>query len=379
MRRLGVLVTTLGLLFAVAGPITPAGAAPGDPDTISGRVLDAAGLPMANACVAAIPANGDLSGLRGGENNADGTYEISGLDPLQQYYVASVPNWSTPACDFSGPPPIPTPGQIQPVFYNNVYFNLTTWLPVASSGDPIAIAAYLAGTGASPVSPGKIDIDQCLTNADPSVVPRPVCAAATGTISGTVLGANGVPYPDACVVALPSGSGPEIAFGHSDATGAYSIPGIVDGMDYFVIALEDWDPGQPCGSSQPPPIPADAVQPVIYRNVWVDVGHIIDLINTDPSTLLGYLQSLGPTMVRMGAKGVDACLTTAPSTAVPRPACVAPASTTTAPAAATLPRTGSSDPGPAPLVATGLSLGLAGLALVIGARRRRRPAPNARA
>lgn len=357
-HRLFSVTLVIGLALAAVGTVAvaPAGAAPGDPGSISGIVRGEGGTRLAGACVAVIPANLDFSLIRSVQAGADGSYELSGLDTSTQYYVGSLPNWSTPACDTSGPPPIPGPGDIQPVFYDNVWFDMSTWLTVVTGGDPAAIAAFLQGTGATLVSAGSTGINVCLTTAPGTVVPRPPCTGPS--ITGTVLGAGGVPFPNPCVSAVNSTTGLTLA-GESSADGTYVVGNLETGASYYLVF-----------GACPANAPADSgIQPVLYNNVWFDLSQYISLAEAgDPGALIAFLATTGATPVVAGTAAVNACLTAAPGAQVPRPACVAAAPTTAA--APTLPRTGAGESS-VPLGAIGATAAFVGLALTIGARRRR--------
>jgi hypothetical protein len=147
--------------------------------------------------------------------------------------------------------------------------------------------------------------------------------ASGGTITGTVLTAGGVAEPGACIVvfAASSATGP-VGGAITDAHGTYTLGGLPDATDLTVGFIPPFTvSGVPCDLSKPPPPPPPgALQPVWSGNVYFNLA--------DPA--LGsdaYLASLaqGAQIVHTGDI-VDACLTSAPATQVPRPACV-PAAT----------------------------------------------------
>ena len=75
--------------------------------TISGRVVNENGQPMANAAVSVRAFGGAGSG-RNTTTDGDGNFQISGLDPVAYSVSASVPAYTTPPRD---------PDNTQPAYY----------------------------------------------------------------------------------------------------------------------------------------------------------------------------------------------------------------------------------------------------------------------
>ena len=142
-------------------------------------------------------------------------------------------------------------------------------------------------------------------------------------LTGTVLSAGGAPEPDACVVAFAA-STPTQPFGAAitDAQGTYTLGGLPAATDLTVGFLPPFTgPGGLCDlNSLPPPPPPGALQPVWSGNVFFNIAD--PALGSNP-----YAASVaqGAQIVHAGDT-VDACLTGAPATQIPRPPCV-PAAT----------------------------------------------------
>jgi uncharacterized repeat protein (TIGR01451 family) len=143
--------------------------------------------------------------------------------------------------------------------------------------------------------------------------------AVAPPLTGTVLTAGGAPEPGACIVVFAA-STPTGPFGGaiSDAQGTYVLGGLPGATDLTVGFIPPFTgPGGPCDLSNVPlPPPPGALQPVWAGNVFFNLA--------DPT--LGpnpYAASLaqGAQIVHAGDT-VDACLTSAPATQIPRPPCV---------------------------------------------------------
>jgi hypothetical protein len=204
--------------------------------------------------------------------------------------------------------------------------------------------------GAASVAAGASGIVACL---GATALPTAQCAPSAVVLSGTVVTTGNTPVSNVCVVAIGNGA---IVMTATDASGHWSISGLPSAFAVVIGFVPAFGPpDQPCNSGGSPPVPAaGSLQPVFYSNVWLNLADPA-LLN-DPQ---GWALAHGATLVTQPSSGLDACLTTAPGTVVPRPAC-----TTTA----VLARTGTDV---APLLTTGSVLTLLGvLAFAIRPRRR---------
>ncbi len=144
---------------------------------ISGRVVTTGAQPVPNACVFVLPKG--LSSVYGPVLTApDGTYLVHGLPLDLDLVVAFVPPFSTDQgpCQSNGPPPPPGPGQLQPVFWKDAWFDLTAF---TGSSQPFDVALPFSPTVLRASATG---VDGCLTTAPADVVPRPSCVEAASPI-----------------------------------------------------------------------------------------------------------------------------------------------------------------------------------------------------
>ena len=203
-----------------------------------------------------------------------------------------------------------------------------------------------------------------------TATPRP---SGTGVISGIVVKTGALPVDQACVLAYLADPAVAAYVGITDAQGKYSITGLPIGRLFVVGALPPFNVGQgPCvlPDGPLPTFAAGELQPVWFAGVWLNTAAAA--LDSNPYT---YAVSVGATAVADGATAIDACLSNAAGTVVPRPACTAAVTVVTAAAAtattipaASLAHTGSQDPvTPAAFGAVLIALGVA---FVIGARRR---------
>ncbi len=162
--------STVAGVQVTAGQTTTENAALAPAGTISGKVTDTSGNPLAGACVSANPsASGALGG--GAETAADGSYSIVGLAAGSYTLVFS-------AC---------------------------------SAGD------YQSHT----VTGVQVTVGQTITE-NASLAPG-------GAISGTVTDSSGHPLSGACVSANPPGPGAQGGGATTDASGDYTIAGLAPG------------------------------------------------------------------------------------------------------------------------------------------------------
>ncbi len=196
----------------------------------------------------------------------------------------------------------------------------------------------------------------------------------TTSLSGVVVTNDGVPVNQACIFVLATGA---VFPGITDANGEWSIGGLPD--DYsFAVGIVPPFVGTfgPCAENGPPPIPGPGeLQPVFAGDVWIDLS--------DPNLTGGlgdpfvFASNAGASIFSDTTSGIEACLTNAPGTQVPRPPCELAATTTSTTADVgagevtttteleTLPFTGL---GAASLVAVGSIIALVGMVLVVSPR-----------
>ena len=125
---------------------------------------------------------------------ADGTYVLDAIPDGTDITVGFVPPFVGPdgPCSTSdGPPPAPGPGELQPVWFDDVFLDLTA--PELGM-DPFAFAV---SAGATTVQAGATGVDACLTTAPASQVPRPSCDPVPTPVA----------TPAAAVVAQPTLTG----------------------------------------------------------------------------------------------------------------------------------------------------------------------------
>jgi len=302
VRRIALLFEMVGLLIVVNAGffVAASSSARAASDSITGQVIDSVTRhPLSGICllfydtVSAAPreVGATMSGV-------DGTFSFPAL-PAHEYDVAIFGPTRPGAC--SSPPVAVSP-------------------PAAWYRDVALSPSLVPPPAATPVAAGTQNLDVCLgpSNAGDGCV----STTADGAITGTVLTTGGVPEPGACIVAFAASNptGP-VGGAITDTQGTYSIGGLPDGTDLTVGFIPPFSgPGGPCDLSMaPPPPPPGALQPVWSGNVFFNLG--------DPE--LGpnpYAASLGQgaQIVRTGDV-VDACLTSAPASEVPRPPCVAAA------------------------------------------------------
>jgi hypothetical protein len=163
-------------LFSDGCQIMPTG-----PGSISGKVITTGGQPVPNACVFVLPQGlGNVYGpvLAG----PDGSYTVQGLPLNLNVVVAFVPPFSSDQgpCQSNGPPPKPGPGQLQPVFWNDVWFDLDAFR--GSQTDPFTVALPFSPTVLQASATG---IDGCLTTAPEGTTPRPSCIEAASPLTAT--------------------------------------------------------------------------------------------------------------------------------------------------------------------------------------------------
>jgi len=229
--------------------------------------------------------------------------------------------------------------------------------------------------GATTVPAGASGVVACL---GATALPTTACAVPPVELSGHVDTTGPTPVANVCVFAVdPSGNGSLVL---TDAHGNWSMSGLPAGFSVVVIFVPLFGSlARPCqgnGGGGGPPVPGPGqLQPVLYNNVWVNLGDHTFLNN--PYT---WAVAHGGTILSAPTANVDACLTDAAGTVVPRPSCTpsSPAVVTASPsttagtgAFSSLAFTGATF---VPLVTIGSGLLLAGLVVIAIASTRRRRA-----
>lgn len=160
-----------------------------------------------------------------------------------------------------------------------------------------------------------------------------VSCAEPVSLSGRVTVAGGGPAPYTCVFALPPSGEGQVTV--ADANGYWSAKGLPNDVQFIVGFIAAFGPpDEPCKGEGPPPTPpAGALQPVFYRNVWVDLA----TLTANDSQINAYDWAIehGAQLVPGNSATINACLSTVAGSVVPRPDCLNPPPTTTSSSAST--------------------------------------------
>ena len=221
--------------------------------------------------------------------------------------------------------------------------------------------------GATTVDAGTSGIVACL---GATALPTATCATPQVILSGHVDTTGPVPLANVCVFVLGANGNGALAM--TDAQGNWSVSGLPTTFN-VVVAFIPFFGGtdNPCGQGNsggnPPVPPAGALQPVFYDNVWINLADPV--LQNDPYT---WAVAHGATVLSAPTANVDACITNAAGTVVPRPSC-SPTAAVVAANASTTPAAAAPSASPVlaftgatflPIVAIGSGLLLAGLALL---------------
>jgi hypothetical protein len=159
------------------------------PDGVVAGSIDTAGpAPLADVCVLLLDATGN--GIGATISNANGNWTITGLPHVFNAVLAFLPGASDPnspcAANSNGPPAIPAPGELQPIFYNNIWVDLAD--PVLLNGPYQWAVAH----GATPLTAGASGINVCISTAPGTTLPRPNCTTpAAAALPNIAAGASG--------------------------------------------------------------------------------------------------------------------------------------------------------------------------------------------
>ena len=162
--------------------------------SLSGTVLTEGGLPVADACIFVL--SSPLFVFQA-ITDSGGNWSLGDLPDTYSYVVAAVAPFqgSFGPCVNNGPPPVPGPGDLQPVFYDDIWIDLSDPALTGGQGDPYVFAV---NAGATVLTSSTSGIDSCLTSAPPEANPRPLCTAqvTTTTTTTTTLVSTTTSAPD---------------------------------------------------------------------------------------------------------------------------------------------------------------------------------------
>jgi hypothetical protein len=208
---------TSGIVACLGATALPTGPCATPQVILSGHVDTTGPVPLANVCVFVL--GSDRNGTAQTMTDAQGNWSISGLPTGFNVVVGFVPffNGSGGPCQNDGPPPVPQAGQLQPVFYSNIWANLAD---PNLLNDPFT---WAVDHGATVLSAPTANVDACITNAAGTVVPRPSC---TPSAAAVVASASTTP------AAAPPGPSPVLAF-----TGATFLPLVTFGSGLVLFGL----------------------------------------------------------------------------------------------------------------------------------------------
>jgi hypothetical protein len=145
--------------------------------TLSGSVVTTGNVPVASACIFVLSSPSFVfSAITDGAGN----WSLGGLPDSYQFAIGVVPpfNGTNGPCANNGPPPVPGPGELQPVFVGDGWIDLSDPALVGGTGDPFT---YAVARGATVFTGTTGGIQACLTSAPGNVVPRPSCNQVTPT------------------------------------------------------------------------------------------------------------------------------------------------------------------------------------------------------
>jgi LPXTG-motif cell wall-anchored protein len=154
--------------------------------TLSGTVVTEGGIPVENACIFVL--SSPLFVFQTITDSA-GNWALDSLPDTWSYAVAAVAPFvgSFGPCAENGPPPIPGPGDLQGVFYDEIWIDLSDPLLTGGLGDPYVFAV---NAGATVLTSSTAGIQSCLSTAPADAIPRPPCIAAVTTTTADVGGGS---------------------------------------------------------------------------------------------------------------------------------------------------------------------------------------------
>jgi hypothetical protein len=194
--------------------------------TLSGRVVTRNDAPVAKVCVFVLSHQGDGDVVL---TDAAGRWSVDDVPAHLDVVVAFVPYFTGRDGDCSGDngPPVPGPGQLQPVFYADTWANLA---------DPALLAdAYTWGVahGAVVITAPSNSINGCLTSAPGTAHPRPSCDPPTPP-STTTAAPTSTPTTPATATTAPSSRASVQALAN---TGTPSGPLLLAGASAIALGI----------------------------------------------------------------------------------------------------------------------------------------------
>ena len=161
---------------AFIGAIPPLGTT-----TMSGTVITEGGAPVAQACIYLLSSPQFVFPTVA---DGAGAWQLTGLPDSYSFVVGVIPPFDIGfgPCASNGPPPVPAPGELQPVFFEDIWVDLADPNLTGGLMDPYVFAV---NAGATVFTGSNGGIETCLTNAPAAADPRPPCVAAVTTTTST--------------------------------------------------------------------------------------------------------------------------------------------------------------------------------------------------
>jgi hypothetical protein len=193
-------------------------AAPVGSTSLSGRVITTDAAPVAQACIFVLSRLAVFQAI----SDESGDWSLGGLPDDYLFAVAAVPPFvgSNGPCANDGPPPAPRRGELQPVFFDDIWIDLTDPELIGGQNNPYD---YAIAHGAVSFADTTAGIEFCLTSAPGTVVPRPSClqvppttttttttapTSTTTTAAPTTTTSTAVPTTTSTAVTLPATGSP---------------------------------------------------------------------------------------------------------------------------------------------------------------------------
>jgi hypothetical protein len=160
--------------------------------SLSGTVITEEAVPVESACIFVL--SSPLFVYQA-ITDSSGNWVINDLPDTYSFVVAAVPPFvgTFGPCANNGPPPIPGPGDLQPVFFDDIWIDLSDPALTGGLGEPYVFAV---NAGATVLTSSTAGIDSCLTTAPPEATPRPLCTARVTTTTTTTPGSTTTTAPD---------------------------------------------------------------------------------------------------------------------------------------------------------------------------------------
>lgn len=181
--------------------------------SLSGTVITKGGAAVSGACVYALSAPSFVFATVADKK---GHWSMTGLPDDWVYAIGVIPPYTGAygPCADDGPPPVSGPGELQPVFYPDIWIDLADPELTGGMGDPHVFAV---AAGATVFSDSTSDLVSCLTSAPGSVVPRPPCIAPVAPTTPTTV------FPAPPVTTAPPTTEPSVANSAESSTTVLDI------------------------------------------------------------------------------------------------------------------------------------------------------------